>query len=446
MTSGLQTTAYILFFISVSIVIFSLLLWLRHYKHQNLQVRSTPLMLLFSYAILINIFEQHLNKATFSNYVDSNFTDWKLLHKCEFEVFHSISYVPIILLTFALRLHRWKANVKYNQKLAEFFEQKNKFDIVPAFDNHLVLSEATEIRRVRNLKSEKHLLKLAVFGLILITIYAAIIAYFSCPSSGNCLYNDNSTESVINLSLNLIPSLLFFGMLFYTRKQLKTYPDPLNLLREMQQLILIPTFAAVVYIVLRVSDPFGVNDENGKTSFSYAIVIDVSFLVAFIIFVSIPAIKTYQSKFKTYAQEAETYSLTEILDNSTGMKLFKNHLIFEFSVENLYFYLTAKEWKAGFEKNALRRDYFEEEAKTIYKRYLQEGAANQVNLGFSEVDKILKRIEKGEISLTLFDEVVYNIFVLMSQDSFSRFKETKTYKEFVGLGAEQFNSSFHLSL
>eukprot|EP00924_Labyrinthula_sp_SR-Ha-C_P016852 snap_masked-scaffold_6-processed-gene-16.32-mRNA-1 protein AED:1.00 eAED:1.00 QI:0/0/0/0/1/1/2/0/463 len=430
MTQGLATFSYILFV--------TIALWVYNYNHPSLKYRSFPLMLLFTYGVLINIFEQSLNRATFIEYAESNFTEFDLLHQCEFEVFHSNITVPIAILVFGLRLYKWYRNVLYNQALAKYFSTRDKLNIfsnttsTKTSEADTMSSHLTELQTLKEKGSTKRVVKITILGIILTILYCGTLAVISCPITDACLYEDNSTEALIGLGFNLLPGFSYFVFLYYIRKARKTYPDPFNVLKETQIGFSIPIFLAFIYAVLRFSDAFDVLDENKDFYFSYGIIIDIGILLAFIVLLTIPVFKSFSSSKEK--QINQSISLNEVLTNETGRKLFRNHLVFEFSVDNLNFYLAAKNWKEYFQLNPDKKNSMEKSARNLYNRWLKRGSMFEVNLGYLDIEIVKKRIDSGNFSIDMFDDTIDGIYSLMSLDSFTRFQNTEVFKGYIGIG------------
>eukprot|EP00924_Labyrinthula_sp_SR-Ha-C_P012976 augustus_masked-scaffold_12-processed-gene-5.2-mRNA-1 protein AED:1.00 eAED:1.00 QI:0/-1/0/0/-1/1/1/0/481 len=436
MTDGLAAFSYAQFAVSTSIIVLTLVFWYRNRNHPYLLYRNFYLTCLLGVACFVNVVNQSFNRATFPDFRDSNFTDWDGLHSCEVETFLTNLTIPLALVVLGVRLYRWWLNVKYNEKLSEFFQEKNRTNQVKTNGASTALESATvtsssleQLRKMRRQKGFKTLFLISAVGCVLSCIYSFATAYLNCPISGSCtIYDSDNSESITSLLLNALPTLGYLILVYFVQKAKRNYPDPMNLLAEMILGLSLPLLLVVIYVLLRLPDVFDLIDSEKPYNFSYGIVTDLAILTAFIILATLPTVQSYK---KQQTNAAQDISLTDILKTKTGEGLLRNHLIFEFSIDNLNFYLTATRWREGLTDNIIS-EKDRKAAINIFRRWIKPGSPFEVNLSYSTVQQVRKSIDKGDIDVLLFDEAIEDIFTLMSTDSLPRFKKSVYFHDFIG--------------
>eukprot|EP01080_Neovahlkampfia_damariscottae_P001979 gene1979-1487_t len=131
--------------------------------------------------------------------------------------------------------------------------------------------------------------------------------------------------------------------------------------------------------------------------------------------------------------------LSDVLNNSELKKLFENHCAKEYSLENLKFLAQVDNYKLLSNKTE-RYAKLEE----IFQLFLSEKSPNQVNIHKGPVVRIedlLMKKNLNDITIDVFDGIVTDIHELLN-DSLSRFKETKEFKNYGqgGKSRSTFNS------
>jgi hypothetical protein len=127
-----------------------------------------------------------------------------------------------------------------------------------------------------------------------------------------------------------------------------------------------------------------------------------------------------------------------VLGDPDARKLLLNFLEKEFAVENLLFLEACREFTESKDSQMDRL----KKAKGIYQKYISSSAADQVNVSFkikTELSTALKKLPViSEIELTEFKETLdedfftkarEQIFTMLVNDSFSRFRMTPEYAE-----------------
>jgi len=127
--------------------------------------------------------------------------------------------------------------------------------------------------------------------------------------------------------------------------------------------------------------------------------------------------------------------LESVLLHPTGLQYFEEHLRSEYSAENLKFYQLAK-----FFRENKTGDQLEEQAKKLAQHFIVDDSPEQVNIPESIRKDVVRKLQEGKISNTLFLQAQTEVLKLMSADSFKRFKETDNFQKLlakVGSYADQ---------
>eukprot|EP00753_Platysulcus_tardus_P010982 PLAT3181.4.p1 GENE.PLAT3181.4~~PLAT3181.4.p1 ORF type:complete len:362 (-),score=84.51 PLAT3181.4:122-1207(-) len=113
-----------------------------------------------------------------------------------------------------------------------------------------------------------------------------------------------------------------------------------------------------------------------------------------------------------------TSRLSDVLSDKELCKAFKTHLMHEYSVENLMFWLRAR-WFAEheFSSDASRLAT----AQQIVLQHVLPGSDYQVNLPHAMVTALKPVLTADGVESTAFDEAAEEIFRLLERDSFARF-------------------------
>ena len=130
-----------------------------------------------------------------------------------------------------------------------------------------------------------------------------------------------------------------------------------------------------------------------------------------------PLYRSYYAKPPVqYPNNEVVSSLQSLLRDQKGLERFKEFLVGEFSVENLLFFLDVEEYR-GISDTAQRQTV----AQHLFNTYIIEGSMLEVNINF----KSKRTIHAGIVSPSVytFDHAQEEIYHLMEQDSFNRFKK-----------------------
>jgi hypothetical protein len=91
--------------------------------------------------------------------------------------------------------------------------------------------------------------------------------------------------------------------------------------------------------------------------------------------------------------------------------------------ENLLFWMDVEMFK-NISSNDSR---FMERVNEIIQRYLVRGADYPVNVDAESIVELNQNLNKGEISKDIFDALQHEVYTLMLNDSFSKFKKSQEY-------------------
>eukprot|EP00924_Labyrinthula_sp_SR-Ha-C_P015534 snap_masked-scaffold_4-processed-gene-2.9-mRNA-1 protein AED:1.00 eAED:1.00 QI:0/0/0/0/1/1/2/0/470 len=440
-TNGLKIASLTIFSLAMSMMLFCVLTW--HFLRETpyLKYRQFPLIPLFCIGWLCTLFTGPLYRGTFpkTNFLDAKTFEEQVYeiesidsrlgwnHNCVFDqlVFNSI--VAIFVCVQCVRVWQIFQKVRFNKKLAKYTEEHAK-------QYHMNLRNPAS-SEAQSVKSEHSLDSLRV---IISFIYALYFAVDVCPQIGEnvCKINAASISNIRTTLLNLLPAVLFILFFFYVVRISKKYPDPFDLLEEMNQAY-IPTLVLMLSaVLLNAIDPFKILEENSKKKigFDYAVLIDIGLNWFCLRTICIPVlIVLWRRNFEKSSrfdpkEESKRLTFHDLLRNEEGMKYFKAHLLFEFSSENLDFYITAKNWKDNYDSVASwekRKKY----AKNIYNRWLSPKGVSPVNVGFFITKKVEKNLLNDlHVRKDLFDEALDEVYLLMERDSFGRFQAKPVYK------------------
>ena len=173
-------------------------------------------------------------------------------------------------------------------------------------------------------------------------------------------------------------------------------------------------------------------NEQPEYKFDFVFLVDAGLMFVFLY--SIPC-QVYKARKFGGKTQPFLIGLREILENPVGKDLFRQHLVSEFSVENLNFYEAAMAYKQLFlAENKSRGISKYNVARNLYNRFFSGNHGNDVNVSW-DVKRDLKQQLKATrlVEEGLFDTALQQVFDLMQNDSFSRFRNTEEYKNFVGL-------------
>eukprot|EP00924_Labyrinthula_sp_SR-Ha-C_P002465 snap_masked-scaffold_16-processed-gene-5.25-mRNA-1 protein AED:1.00 eAED:1.00 QI:0/-1/0/0/-1/1/1/0/490 len=458
-SEGLKT--FYLGFVAVGVIIMvvSLVGWIMLRRKSYIKYRQPPLIFLLCIGWIFNLVVGPLHRGMFSK------TDYYLaetdeerefelgkiekelyfFHNCVFDqiLFHSI--VSIISWIQFVRIWQIFQKVKFNKFLALHTEQNAKlFHInlrkkkeIGSSHSSIVSLTSTKLRRSKLLLSKEFAFLIASVGIICSCLYSLWIASDICPELGEdqCKINIADVSSKRTFVLNIAPGIFFIIFFLYVLHVTKKYPDPFKFFLEIKQAYVVCLLLMLLGAALDSFDPLGnFQEDSGKIIyFDYAIIIDLGINWYCFRSITVPILITLYKKYfawkgeKVVSSFENQISFSELLEHEDGIRLFRAHLQFEFSSENLDFYLTAKEWKDNFYMD-LENERKKQYAINIYNRWLKPNGVSPVNVPFSIQNAIYEKLEANSpVEATLFNSAIQEIYMLMQNDSFSRFREKQDF-------------------
>ena len=132
-------------------------------------------------------------------------------------------------------------------------------------------------------------------------------------------------------------------------------------------------------------------------------------------------------------------SLKEVLDSPQGVDAFKEFCKQELNHESILFFLDAKALCEAMEKSSMTEEEVASRARSLYERYIKQGALLEINIGASAKESFRTAGICGDDTSKLdfalledaFKDARDEVFRLMASDSFVRFLRHRLYTEFV---------------
>ncbi|XP_028390915.1 regulator of G-protein signaling 12-like isoform X2 [Dendronephthya gigantea] len=117
-------------------------------------------------------------------------------------------------------------------------------------------------------------------------------------------------------------------------------------------------------------------------------------------------------------------SFDRLLEDKTGLDVFRSFLKKEFSEENLIFWLACEKFKTLEDEKELTS-----KAKEIYEEHLKPCASLPVNVDSTAIKDVEGNLETP--SSELFSSLQYQVYTLMKFDSYARFLKSELYRQCV---------------
>ncbi|XP_010988128.1 regulator of G-protein signaling 18 isoform X1 [Camelus dromedarius] len=117
-------------------------------------------------------------------------------------------------------------------------------------------------------------------------------------------------------------------------------------------------------------------------------------------------------------------SFDKLLSHKDGLKTFTRFLKTEFSEENIEFWIACEDFKKSQDPQQIIR-----KAKSIYEKFIQNDAPQEVNLDFHTKEIIARSITQP--TLHSFDVAQSRVYQLMEQDSYMRFLKSDIYLDLI---------------
>uniref|UniRef100_A0A914HEM1 RGS domain-containing protein n=1 Tax=Globodera rostochiensis TaxID=31243 RepID=A0A914HEM1_GLORO len=127
---------------------------------------------------------------------------------------------------------------------------------------------------------------------------------------------------------------------------------------------------------------------------------------------------------RAYA-ERWTTSFDALLGNQVGRHHFRQFLFNVRAEENLRFWESVIEYRQLRNKSTAMQNM----GRTIQQQFLREGAHNEVFLPFGLRQRVEKKIREKDADETLFDESVKHVELILKNDPYVRFLQSKEHKQ-----------------
>ena len=136
----------------------------------------------------------------------------------------------------------------------------------------------------------------------------------------------------------------------------------------------------------------------------------------------LPIVRTF-SKSKGLSRQTPNIPFSDILTDQTLLTKFRRYTLEEFTVENLLFYETCREFKEV-HSSELHNVDMNIHALRIFAKFVKSGTMYQVNLLESTRKEIENQIRARQVTCNIFDQAMEEIYYLMHSWSYPRFLRT----------------------
>jgi hypothetical protein len=266
-----------------------------------------------------------------------------------------------------------------------------------------------------------------VFALVLPVIGPPLIIQLVLPYYGHdCV---GCYEQGFLLAIYLSVALLWSVLAAVVGRSLATAPDPLNQIRDMKYGLMFGLLTGGLGQFLMIIDQYiGKPHDLGLFDFDWLILIGN--WTTYFFFGPYPM---FTAVLRSRKQFRVNIDFKKLLPEYEFQKMFMHHLVNEWSVENLKFYIQVNAFKTHY-VNIKNQTKLLNAAKEIHKAFVQRGGVMEVNIPDNlraELEAIFESDTigaEGQIGKEVFDKANEEIVSLMETDSFSRFRESKDFK------------------
>lgn len=126
----------------------------------------------------------------------------------------------------------------------------------------------------------------------------------------------------------------------------------------------------------------------------------------------------------------KTLKLRDVITDPVGVIYFSGHLKKEYSHENIVFWRAVENFKIKFGQGS-DASRLKPNALLLYNQFFGENSLMEVNVSYKMAERLRQRFERGDVDVDVFNETQAEIFKLMNQDSFKRFKNSQLFLRFV---------------
>lgn len=436
---------------SFLVLFFSVLWWIKHRNNVYLKVRPFTSLVLTCLGFGCSIFSSPLHSALATS---ENF-----ITRCESNWFFSSAGVMFIFSSHFVRLLTFHRNLRLSDLAVKAFAQyeMDKPSVLRRAPDDTSLSEGTHkadapkrsnhrlslvdaglggygiamnaieklMLRYRYSTSKETGLRSGLFSGVITVLICIFGAYIRCPNFNKRLPCNSDLNLGIGLGLVIISIFGTLCVVLVISSKTKKYPDPYGFLREVKVALIISavstaTLGPIIFLVPPIR-------EDGLILLDFGFLIDVSLMIIFIYLVP------YQVHLsKKLNDDIVELTLLQILEHPSGARLFKQHLLNEYSAPNLAFWRATKEWKDNY--NQTSQDARKVQADNIVRRFLLDESSLQVSVSYYCKESVIKVMQEDDrYPVDLFEEISLEIFRLMENDSFLRFRMSSAYAIYTGL-------------
>lgn len=257
-----------------------------------------------------------------------------------------------------------------------------------------------------------------VFLLVISTTIFISVEFYYLPLGQDCV-NCSITPAII-VSSGIL-ALTFILMLYGIVRVVKIY-DSFGIRKELLvlgSLFIILQFAIISPITFLAPEI----DRDGNFDLSYLIVLYVVGASIYMFPYQIWVAKKLASSNNRGEDDEEL--LKKLLEHEEGKQAFSLYLACSLSLENLFFYEAATNWKQTYPK--LEAELQQTSAEQIYAQFLSEEALLLINVSDNCKTDIKDQIESG-LKESTFDAAITTVWIHMANDIFPRFKKTAYFK------------------
>ena len=176
--------------------------------------------------------------------------------------------------------------------------------------------------------------------------------------------------------------------------------------------------------------------ERDPIKFDYSILLEAGLFISLIY--TIPY-QMYLARKYGHLSNGLDDKLGKVLGDQVGRDLSRKHLFSEFSVENLNFYESIEAYQNLYSDEGREDDpdIRRKVAENLFKRFIKlQHDCQSINISHqAKVEVARKLSEEDKFAPDLFETAANEIHYLMATDCFSRFRESKAYKEYMGTEA-----------
>jgi len=260
-----------------------------------------------------------------------------------------------------------------------------------------------------------------------------LVLQFSLPYFGHECVGCNDEPFFIGALAGVC--LLLILNVNWTAFYLRDARDPLHILGDLKIMLIgaggigLPGMIGVL-----LDEVIGRPYDHAVFSFDW--LVSLSIVWVYFSLCILPVIKAYRDSKRVISSRIDFRSL---FSSVQFQKLFGEHLVSEWSVENLRFFNQVNAFRDNYPtfKSSKEANVV---ALQIYDTFIKPGAVMEVNIPATARERLVedfkmlthntKDLTSVQIERTIFDEAQGEILELMERDSFARFQRTQAYQDF----------------